>query len=113
MKCETSEEKWVMYPVFKIKEGSNNLEPEPAIKNEAGILAMVTFMHINGEGDTKEIPEFTVKTAERTPVRNYIVLKAIEFPWINLVWAGTIIMVVGFTFSVINRIKQQKNIMAA
>lgn len=113
MKCETSEEKWVMYPVFRIREGSNDLEPEPAIKNEAGILAMVTFMHIQGDGESREIPEFTVKTAERTPVRNYVVIKAIEFPWINLVWGGTIIMVIGFTFAVIHRIKQQRMLMSA
>jgi cytochrome c biogenesis factor len=36
----------------------------------------------------------------------------IAFPWINLVWAGTIIMVIGFVISVLNRIDKQKKLMA-
>lgn len=51
---------------------------------------------------------FVMTIGERTPRKTYIVLKAIEFPWINLVWAGTIIMVLGFAMAVTFRIRQQK-----
>jgi len=40
--------------------------------------------------------------------RKFIVLKAIEFPYINLLWAGTIIMVIGFFMSILRRNKEVK-----
>ena len=43
---------------------------------------------------------------------DYVVIQVIAFPWINLVWAGTIIMVIGFVISVLNRIDKQKKLMA-
>ncbi|MHB1922628.1 MAG: hypothetical protein ACYCOO_10370, partial [Chitinophagaceae bacterium] len=36
---------------------------------------------------------------------NYIVLKAYVFPYINVLWLGTIIMVIGFGMSITQRIK--------
>lgn len=106
--CENPEEKWVMYPVFRILEDQNTIEPDPAVKNEYGLLVMVTYMDVPAEGARSNEVKFTVRTAERTPVKEYIVLKAIEFPWINLVWAGTIIMVIGFAMAVWNRIRLQR-----
>ena len=38
--------------------------------------------------------------------KDWIVFKAIEFPFINLYWAGTIIMVIGFLMSIIRRRKE-------
>ncbi|MGB4774793.1 MAG: cytochrome c biogenesis protein CcsA [Daejeonella sp.] len=38
----------------------------------------------------------------------WIVMKAIEFPYINLFWGGTIIMVVGFLLSIFRRNKELK-----
>jgi cytochrome c-type biogenesis protein CcmF len=57
--------------------------------------------------------KFVVTTAEKTPVKDYIVLQVIEFPWINLVWGGTILMVLGFSLSVSNRISQYRKLMNA
>jgi len=48
----------------------------------------------------------TIETAEKDNSGNFIIMKAIVFPWINLVWAGTIIMVIGFMLAVRKRIKQ-------
>jgi cytochrome c-type biogenesis protein CcmF len=33
-------------------------------------------------------------------------MKAIVFPWINLVWGGTIIMIIGFCMAIIRRVKE-------
>ena len=55
---------------------------------------------------------FVIQTGEKTPVWDYVVIQVIEFPWINLVWAGTIIMVIGFVLAIINRIKKQKQLTA-
>ncbi|GGI23976.1 heme lyase CcmF/NrfE family subunit [Pedobacter mendelii] len=40
--------------------------------------------------------------------KDWIVFKAIEFPYINLYWAGTIIMVIGFLLSIVRRRKEAK-----
>jgi cytochrome c-type biogenesis protein CcmF len=41
-----------------------------------------------------------------TTQKDYIILKAIEKPYINLLWIGTIILMIGFTLSTIRRIKE-------
>ena len=40
--------------------------------------------------------------------KDWIVMKAIEFPYINLFWGGTIIMVIGLLISIIRRNKEIK-----
>lgn len=40
--------------------------------------------------------------------REYVVMKAIEFPMINLLWSGSIIMCLGTIMSVIQRIRNRK-----
>ncbi|RCH56170.1 cytochrome C biogenesis protein [Mucilaginibacter hurinus] len=40
--------------------------------------------------------------------KKFIVLKAIKFPYINFLWAGTIIMVIGFLMSIFRRNKELK-----
>jgi cytochrome c-type biogenesis protein CcmF len=40
------------------------------------------------------------------PEKTCVVLKAIEFPYINLFWGGTIIMVIGFLLSIFRRNKE-------
>jgi cytochrome c-type biogenesis protein CcmF len=40
--------------------------------------------------------------------KDYVIMKAIVFPYINFLWAGTIIMVIGFLFSITRRVKELK-----
>jgi len=47
-----------------------------------------------------------VEIAENAPRSDYIVLEAIVFPGINLVWAGSILMLFGLALSLIRRLKQ-------
>jgi cytochrome c-type biogenesis protein CcmF len=42
------------------------------------------------------------------PVNDWIVLKAIEKPFINLLWLGTFILTAGFGLSMYRRLKEQK-----
>jgi cytochrome c-type biogenesis protein CcmF len=42
--------------------------------------------------------------------RPYIVMKAIDFPYINFFWSGTIIMVIGFLLSIFRRNKELKTV---
>jgi cytochrome c-type biogenesis protein CcmF len=45
---------------------------------------------------------------ENDAVLEYITLKALKFPFINLLWLGTIIMVVGFMMSAMRRVQQNR-----
>lgn len=40
------------------------------------------------------------------PEKKWIVMKAIEFPYINFLWCGTIIMTIGFALSIFRRSKE-------
>ncbi|MES2827857.1 MAG: cytochrome c biogenesis protein CcsA [Bacteroidota bacterium] len=40
--------------------------------------------------------------------KDWVVFKSIEFPYINLYWAGTIVMVIGFLISIFRRQKEVK-----
>jgi cytochrome c-type biogenesis protein CcmF len=42
--------------------------------------------------------------------KKYIVMKAIQFPYINFFWSGTIIMVIGFFLSILRRKKELKTV---
>jgi cytochrome c-type biogenesis protein CcmF len=48
-----------------------------------------------------------LETAEKDESGDFIIMKAIVFPWINLVWAGTIIMIVGFMIAIVNRLNKR------
>jgi cytochrome c-type biogenesis protein CcmF len=41
----------------------------------------------------------------------FMILKAIEFPFINILWAGCIVMVIGTVIAIIHRIKQNKSLL--
>lgn len=49
-----------------------------------------------------------IETAELDSSGDFIIMKAIVFPWINLVWAGTIIMIIGFFMAIIRRVQEQR-----
>ena len=46
----------------------------------------------------------TIVVDEKDTSGDFIIMKAIQFPWINLVWGGTIIMVIGFTMAIVKRL---------
>jgi cytochrome c-type biogenesis protein CcmF len=49
--------------------------------------------------------KISIEVAEKDTSGEFIIMKAIKFPWINLVWGGTIIMIIGFTLAIIKRLK--------
>ncbi|HVE62016.1 MAG TPA: hypothetical protein VNA26_09360, partial [Chitinophagaceae bacterium] len=51
--------------------------------------------------------EFGIK--ESDAVMQYVTLKAYKFPFINLLWLGTIIMVTGIVMSMVHRIRLNRN----
>ncbi len=96
----------VLNPKFVVDLSRNDFSSIPSLSSELGVLADIVNIEIPEPGQSADQVRFLIKTGERSPQKNYIVIKAIEFPWINLVWAGTIIMVLGFGMAVAYRIKQ-------
>lgn len=44
---------------------------------------------------------------ESTSVLDFVTLKAYEFPFINVLWLGVVVMVVGIVMSIVQRVKQK------
>ena len=52
---------------------------------------------------------FVIDVAQVKPEQDFIVLKAIEFPFINLVWLGTIMTISGFLVSLVRIFQKKKS----
>jgi cytochrome c-type biogenesis protein CcmF len=48
-----------------------------------------------------------IETKQRDAKDEYIVMKALLFPYINVLWLGIIIMVTGFMLSMFNRVTKK------
>lgn len=75
-----------------------------SVVDEAGI--MVIMDRVIQDKNNPENMQFIITTATRRPKIDYIILKAVEFPYINLLWAGTFIMVFGFILSILQRFRE-------
>lgn len=88
-------------PVYVIKSGNKydfgKTVPEAGLK--------FRFTNVYPDKGKLELMVFQKPKAEKS----WIVLKAIEFPYINLFWGGTIIMVIGFLMSIFRRNKELKS----
>ncbi|MEJ6981318.1 cytochrome c biogenesis protein CcsA [Pedobacter sp. P351] len=89
-------------PLYLIKNG-NKFDFAKTI-DEAGLK--FRFSNIFPAKDKLEL---MVYQKPLTP-KKWIVLKAIKFPFINLFWGGTIIMVIGFLLSIFRRQKELKRL---
>ena len=85
-------------PIFLIR-GNNTFNFGKTIE-ELGIK--LSFTNIL---PAKNKLELTIRELKPS-AKDYIVLKAIEFPYINFFWSGTIVMCIGFAISIYNRVKK-------
>jgi cytochrome c-type biogenesis protein CcmF len=82
----------ILKPVFAIKD--REVWSKPVVSNELGLRAQLTQIDpVNGNFT------FSISRGQR----DYIVLKAVEKPHINLLWLGIGLLVVGVTLSAIRR----------
>ncbi|MCK9480844.1 MAG: cytochrome c biogenesis protein CcsA [Bacteroidia bacterium] len=81
---------------------TNQIEYEDAQSNEDGFLGRLLSII------PSEKMELVISTAERKPMFDYIIMKAVKFPWVNLLWSGTIILTIGFSLSIAQRIKEMR-----
>jgi cytochrome c-type biogenesis protein CcmF len=82
-------------PAYFVKGGSGSVKTDTIMEQN-----LIFSLERNGK---------TVKLGvkESNAVMRYITLKAYRFPWINLLWIGTIVMVAGFLLSMWNRLKSK------
>ena len=84
---------------FLINKGEN-LFPVPDSVTSENLIFRVNKV----DGDNVELG-----VKEPNTVLQYITLKAYKFPFINLVWAGVIIMVTGIIMSIVRRVQLNKS----
>ena len=56
-----------------------------------------------------ETEKMSINLKEWEPPKDFIIMKAIVFPQINIVWVGSILMILGFAISLWQRIKTSKS----
>jgi cytochrome c-type biogenesis protein CcmF len=88
-------------PIFA-STGESFYTIEDAI-DEAG-LKFNFYIDVEKDGEVGAV----IEVSERPAVRDFIIMKAIVFPYINLLWGGVIIMVIGFFISIVKRAKDYR-----
>ncbi|RZL43809.1 MAG: cytochrome C biogenesis protein, partial [Pedobacter sp.] len=100
LEISVSGKPYTLEPLFMVK--GNNTFDFARKNDELGLR--VRF--------TKVIPEenkFEIQVYEKPQqAKDWVVFKSIEFPYINLYWIGTIVMVIGFIISIFRRNKELK-----
>jgi cytochrome c-type biogenesis protein CcmF len=101
--------------IYDLKGKIKDIAPVYYIRNQMEGSVEDTFsqmsMHIRF---TRIIPEENaaeIEVQQASPENDYIVLKAMVFPYINVLWLGVIVMVIGFFISMFYR-NSQKDIKA-
>lgn len=84
------------HPVFALQAGQSVSIPDEL--HDQGIRFKLVDIITNPEDFSKT--RFVIETAEKPPLQDYVILKAMVFPYINFLWLGTIVMVVGFAISI-------------
>lgn len=59
----------------------------------------------NLEKFTPETMEIQVGVKESNAILDFLTLKVYEFPWINVLWLGIVVMMIGFAMAIVRRIQ--------
>lgn len=89
--------------------GEQNITPLYGVQNNSVVdfeeVVDDAKLRFRFTGVNPKTGTISIETAEKDTSGEFIIMKAIVFPWINLVWGGTIIMVVGFCMAVVRRVR--------
>ena len=91
-------------PMIALKDSSLRNLPDT-------VVAQSLVIRFNKLLDEKQ-GKLEIGVKEDTSMTDLMTLKVYEFPFINVLWIGIIIMVIGFIMSLIQRVKQNKNMIA-
>jgi cytochrome c-type biogenesis protein CcmF len=86
------EQEYVLEPLFIIKDGMVARIPDSSL--EIGLK--LTVLNINPQTNTFSIG---VNTAQK----DWIIMKAMEKPYINILWLGTFVLIIGFFIAIYRR----------
>jgi cytochrome c-type biogenesis protein CcmF len=92
--------KYQATPLYVIHK--NRIQPVASKVNELGLQFM--FWKINPANGTIEIS----LQEKKDNVRDFIVMQAMIFPYINILWIGCMIMVIGTVLAILERIRRKK-----
>ena len=99
MKVVTGDSSVIARPVFGVKDGLSMYN----------IFSIAEFAKIRFNYTPREVDGMLVHELETDiQPQRYIVMKAIMFPYINLLWTGTIVMLIGFFMSIRRRLKENR-----
>ena len=87
-------------PIFSIRE--NMIVPVDVINEKEGLKFSFTSI----DPETGSINLLISEKDKKS--KDFIILKAIIFPWINLLWLGCLLMVFGTAVAIVNRVKNNK-----
>jgi len=90
------------YPKYHLVK--NNIEPVTDSIPELGLR--FTFWKINPDNGSVEI----MLSEKKTNQKDFIVMEAYMFPYINILWLGCLLMVVGTGLAVWQRVKTSKGL---
>lgn len=85
-------------PLYLIKDGQTYDFPQDVV--EEGLK--FRFTKIDPDANKLELMMYQ----KPRPEKQWIVMKAVKFPFINLFWGGSIIMVIGFLLAILRRNKE-------
>jgi cytochrome c-type biogenesis protein CcmF len=92
IEIQAKEQTYTLNPIFIIKD--KMMGNIPAVNEDIG--AKVSFLNIHpNEGKF----ELAIETSQQ----DYIIMKAIEMPFINILWLGTIVLMLGFSVAIYRR----------
>lgn len=90
-------------PIYYLRDSTYQYSVADTIRNLA--------LYIRFDKILPEQKKIQLQVKQSGVVNDYIVMKAYVFPFVNLVWLGTIIMVIGFAISIRKRILQQRRLL--
>lgn len=88
-------------PIFVIKDRLVGRIPDEI--RDLGLRLVLMNIH-------PETNDFTIAT--RTRQKDWVVIKAVEMPYINVVWLGTVVLMVGFGIAMSRRIREFRKMKA-
>lgn len=99
LRCINTQSKtFIAYPKFIIKK--NVVIPMEDIVDELGLK--LVFWKINPDDGTIEI----TMSEKLSNTRDFIVIKAFVFPWINILWLGCLTMAIGTIIAIVERMRK-------
>lgn len=102
LRCVTSQNKTsFVYPDYVIK--NSTVFPKEAINEELGLK--FAFWKINPDEGTVEI----TMSEHVSNTKDFIVMEAHLFPYINILWIGCLLMAIGTLIAIIERVRRNRH----